>query len=121
MSELYWSIAIARLDTKISGSILFSGRRTRNKNLFGENLRVYRGQKVSKGQRRSKKYRYRYQPQDYVEFEGKVFEVVRMQNLGKGVKFKYYPDVANKVVSVEKVKPIKHRSGICERRKSLAD
>lgn len=99
---------------KKSGSILFSGRRTRNKNLNGENLRVYRGQKVSKGQRRIKKYRYRYQPQDYVLFEGKVFEVVGMQNLGQGVKLKNYPGVANKVVSVDKVQSIKHRSGICE-------
>ncbi len=45
---------------KKSGSILFSGRRTRNKNLTSENLRVYRGQKVSSGQRRIKKYRYPY-------------------------------------------------------------
>lgn len=97
-----------------SGSILFSGRRTRNKNLNGENLRVYRGQKSSKGQRRIKKYRYRYQLQDYVLFEGKVFEVVGMQNLGKGVKLANYPGVANKVVSVDKVRSIKHRSGICE-------
>lgn len=99
---------------KKSGSILSSGRRTRNKNLVGENLRVYRGQKVSKGQRRIKKYRYRYQPQDYVSFEGKVFEVIGMQNLGKGVKIANYPGVANKVVSVTTVKSIKHRNGICE-------
>lgn len=104
---------------KRAGSILFSGRRTRNKNLNGENLRVYRGQKVSKGQRRIKKYRYRYQPQDYVTFEGRVFEVVGMQNLGKGVKIANYPGVANKVVSVDKVRSIKHRSGICEVRGAI--
>lgn len=103
-----------RTGNKESGSTLFSGRRTRNKNLNGKNLRVYRGQKVSKGQRRIKKYRYRYQPQDYVLFEGKVFEVVGMQNLGKGVKLKDYPGVANKVVSVNKVQSIRHRSGLCE-------
>ncbi len=105
---------------KKSGSILFSGRRNRNKNLNGENLRVYRGQKVSKGQRRIKKYRYRYQPQDYVLFEGKVFEVVGMQNLGKGVKLKNYPGVTNKVASVGKVQSIKHRGGICEQLQSIA-
>lgn len=114
---------------KKSGSILFSGRRTRNKNLNSENLRVYRGQKISKGQRRIKKYRYPYQPQDYVSFESRsctrpdgtsgaqsrrVFEVIGMQNLGKGVKLKNYPGVANKVVSVHQVRSIKHRSGICE-------
>ena len=102
---------------KKSGSILFSGRRTRNKNLNGENLRVYRGQKVSKGQRRIKKYRYPHRAQDYVSFEGKVFEVIGMQNLGKGVKIANYPGVANKVVSVGKVQSIKHRSGICEQPK----
>lgn len=102
---------------KKSGSILFSGRRTRNKNLNGENLRAYRGQKISSGQRRIKKYRYRYQPQDYVLFEGKVFEVIGMQNLGKGVKLKNYPGVANKVISVDKVQSIKYRSGICEQPK----
>lgn len=106
-----------RDEEKKSGSILFSGRRTRNKNLNGENLRAYRGQKISSGQRRIKKYRYRYQPQDYVLFEGKVFEVIGMQNLGKGVKIANYPRVANKVVSVDKVQPIKHRSGICEQHK----
>jgi len=99
---------------KKSGSILSSGRRTRNKNLVSDNLRIYRGQKVFKGQRRIKKYRYRYQPQDYVSFEGKVFEVIGMQNLGKGVKIANYPGVANKVVSVTTVKSIKHRNGICE-------
>lgn len=106
-----------RTGNKESGSTLFSGRRTRNKNFNSENLRVYRGQKVSKGQRRIKKYRYRYQPQDCVSFEGNVFEVIGMQNLGKGVKLKNYPGVANKVVSVHQVKSIKHRSGICEQHK----
>ena len=99
---------------KKSGSILFSGRRIRNKNFNSENLRVYRGQKVSHGQRRIKKYRYRYQPQDYVLFEGQVFQVIGMQNLGKGVKLADYPGVANKVVNVAKVCSIKYRSGICE-------
>ena len=102
---------------KKSGSILNSCRRTRNKNLNGENLRVYRGQKISKGQRRIKKYRYRYQPQDYVSFEGKAFVVIGMQNLGKGVKIANYPGVVNKVVSVDKVQSIKRRSGVCEQHK----
>lgn len=102
---------------KKSGSILFSGRRTRNKNLNSENLRVYRGQKIFKGQRRIKKYRYSHRAQDYVLFEGKIFEVIGMQNLGNGVKIANYPGVANKVVPVHKVQSIKHRSGICEQHK----
>ncbi|WP_127085853.1 RNA-guided endonuclease IscB [Dulcicalothrix desertica] len=98
---------------KTSGSILSSGRRTRNKNLNSENLRVYRGHKVSKGQRRIKKQRYPYNPNDYIEFENNKYRVIGMQNLGTGVKIANYPGVNNKVVSVSKVKPIKRRSGIC--------
>lgn len=102
-----------RTGKKESGSTLFSGRRTKNKNLNGENLRVYRGQKLSKGSRRIKKQRYPYNPNDYVEFENKNYRVIGMQNLGTGIKIANYPGVANKVVSVDKVKPIKRRSGIC--------
>jgi RRXRR protein/HNH endonuclease len=104
-----------RTGKKQSGSILFSGRRTRNKNLNGENLRIYRGQKLSPGQRRIKKQRYRYNPNDYVKFENKKYRVIGMQNHGFGVKIANYPGVANKVVSVLKVQPIKRRSGICKK------
>ncbi|MBW4588665.1 RNA-guided endonuclease IscB [Aetokthonos hydrillicola Thurmond2011] len=102
-----------RTGEKVAGSILNSGRRTRNKNLNGENLRVYRGNKVSKGQRRIKKQRYRYNPKDYVMFENNVYRVVGMQNLGTGVKLANYPGVANKVVNVNKVQSIRRRSGLC--------
>ncbi len=104
-----------RTGEKASGSILNSGRRTRNTNLNGENLRVYRGQKLSIGQRRIKKQRYPYNPNDYVQFDGKVYRVIGMQNLGTGVKIANYPGVANKVVSVNKVQSIKKRSGLCVR------
>jgi len=104
-----------RTGEKTSGSILNSGRRTRNKKLNGENLRVYRGQKVSKGQRRIKKQRYPYNPDDYVRFEGKGYRVIGMQNLGTGVKIANYPGVANKVVNIKKVQPIRRRSGLCAR------
>ncbi|BAZ10973.1 hypothetical protein NIES4071_27970 [Calothrix sp. NIES-4071] len=104
-----------RTGKKESGSTLSSGRRTKNKNLNGENLRVYHGQKISLGQRRIKKQRYPYNPNDYVKFENKKYRVIGMQNLGTGVKIANYPGVANKVVSISKVKPIKRRSGICEK------
>jgi RRXRR protein len=107
----------SRTGEKTSGSILFSGRRKRNKNLNGENLRVYRERKVSKGQRRIKKLRYKYNPNDYVEFENKTYRVIGMQNLGTGVKIENYPGVKNKVVNVNKVKSIKRRVGICKREK----
>jgi hypothetical protein len=101
--------------SKQSGSMLHSGRRTRNKNLNGENLRVFRGQKISKGQRRIKRFQYKYSPSDLVQFEGSVFEVIGMQNLGKGVKLKNFPGVAHKVVTVSKVVPFLRRGGICEK------
>jgi hypothetical protein len=107
----------SRTGEKVSGGILFSGRRKRNKNLNGENLRAYRERKVSKGQRRIKKLRYKYNPNDYVEFEDKVYRVVGMQNLGTGVKLANYSGVKNKVVNVNKVKSIKRRVGICEQGK----
>ncbi|WP_243147135.1 hypothetical protein [Scytonema sp. UIC 10036] len=104
----------ARDGSTKSGSELSSGRRTRNKQKNGENLRAYRQRKISKGQRRIKKSRYRYQPKDLVQFEGKVYEVVGMQNLGTGVKLKNYPGIKNKVVNVNKVYSIKRRSGLCQ-------
>lgn len=107
----------SRTGEKVSGSILSSGRRTRNKNFNSDNLRVYRLSKVSLGQRRIKKQRYKYSPDDYVEFEDKVYRVIGMQNKGTGVKLATYPEVKNKVVNVNKVKSIKRRMGICSQQK----
>ena len=102
-----------RTGKKESGSNLHSGRKTRNKNKNGENLRKYRGHKVSKGQRRIKTKRYPYSQGDLVMFEDKVFAVVGMQNKGKGVKLANYPGVKNKVVKPSKVKSIQKRGGLC--------
>lgn len=104
-----------RTGEKVSGTQLSSGRRTRNLNLNSENLRIYRRVKVSFGQRRIKRQRYPYNPNDYVLFENVVYRVIGMQNLGTGVKIADYPDVKNKVVGVAKVTSIKKRSGICSR------
>ena len=76
-------------------------------------MRVYRGHKISKGQRRIKKLRYPYQPADLVRFESQVFKVIGMQNKGARVKLKNYPGVQNKVVEVSQVQPVKKRGGIC--------
>ncbi|WP_047154203.1 hypothetical protein [Aneurinibacillus tyrosinisolvens] len=38
-----------RTGAKASGQDLFCGRRTRNREISGENLRQYRGEKLSKG------------------------------------------------------------------------
>lgn len=58
--------------------------------------------------------RYPYSPSDLVQFEGKSYQVIGMQNLGTGVKLKNYPGVKNKVVKVSKVQPFLRRGGICE-------
>lgn len=118
MEQFYDAKYIDTRDGEIkSGSELHSGRRTRNKSLNGENLRVFRGRKIKAGQRRIKRLQYKFAPSDLVKFEGKVFEVIGMQNLGTGVKLKNYPGVANKVVAVSKVVPFLRRGGICERTK----
>jgi len=115
MEQFYDAKYIDTRDGNIkSGSELSSGRRTRDKNLSDENLRVYRGQKTSIGQRRIKRRRYPYSPSDLVRFEGKPYQVIGMQNLGTGVKLKNYPEVKNKVVNVSKVQPLLRRGGICE-------
>ncbi len=102
-----------RTQHKANGSELHSGRRTRNKNLMGENLRVYRGHKISKGQRRIKTMRYPYKQGDLVMFEKQVFSVIGMQNKGKGVKIANYPGVKNKVIKPSKVVSVQKRGGLC--------
>ncbi len=100
-----------RTGKKASGAELFSGRRTRNKNLNGENLRVYRGQKVSIGRRAIRKSRYPYQQNDLVLFEKKVYRVRGMQNLGTRVAL--YAE-KNLTVAIGKIDPYLWRKGICE-------
>ncbi len=78
-----------------TGQELSCGRRTRNKNLNEENLRKYRGAKVSKGRRNIRKQRYAYQPKDIVIFEGKKYTVQGVQNKGEYIKLR------------EKSKPVK--------------
>lgn len=68
---------------------------------------------MSKGQRRIKRQRYPYSPNDYILFEGVVYRVIGMQNLGTGIKIANYPGVKNKVIGVGNVTSVKRRSGIC--------
>ncbi|KEI94061.1 paclitaxel/taxanoid biosynthesis susceptibility protein TS1 (plasmid) [Clostridium botulinum A2B7 92] len=97
-----------RTNTKVSGLELFNGRRTRNKNLNSENLRKYRGVKVSKGQRRIRTKRYFYQPGDLVKYEDKVYIVKGTQNKGKYIALKEL----KKVPKVELLTPYKFRKGL---------
>jgi hypothetical protein len=78
----------SRTGEKVLGKDLFSGRTKRNKNKNGENLRVYRRCKISKGRRSIRKSRYNYQPMDLVLFENKHYYVAGSQNEGAYVKLK---------------------------------
>ncbi|KLU63086.1 hypothetical protein CEB3_c05060 [Peptococcaceae bacterium CEB3] len=91
-----------RTGEKVSGGELFSGRRARNINLNGPNLRIYRGKKMSKGQRRIRKTRYAYQPCDTVLFNNQKYAVKGIQNKGVYIKLK---DLA-KPVKTELVSPL---------------
>lgn len=96
-----------RTGEKISASELNNGRRTRNKNKNYENFRVYRGKKVSNGQKRIRTQRYFYQPNDLVKYDGKIYIVKGTQNSGKYVALKEI----RKVPKVNLLTPYKFRKG----------
>ena len=97
-----------RTGEKVTGGDLNNGRRTRNKNLNSENLRQYRGQKLSKGQRRIRKVRYFYQPNDLVKYEGKVYSVRGTQNSGAYIRL----HEIKKVPRADLLTPYKFNKGI---------
>lgn len=96
-----------RTGEKVSAGELNCGRRTRNKNLNSEDLRIFRGQKISDGQRRIRTKRYFYQPNDLVRFEGNIYSVKGTQNNGAYVALKEI----KKVPKVELLTPYKFRKG----------
>lgn len=98
-----------RTGEKVSGQELNCGRRTRNKNLNGPNLRVYRSKKVSKGRVSIRKQRYPYQPKDIVEYNGQRYIVKGVQNCGAYVKLAEL----SKPVRIELVKPVRYNKGLC--------
>lgn len=75
-----------RTGKKASGSDLNGGRRTRNKDENDKNMRIFRGEKLSKGQRRIRKQRYFYQPNDLVKFNNQICRVIGTLSKGKSVK-----------------------------------
>lgn len=97
-----------RTGEKASGGDLNNGRRIRNKNSNSENLHQYRGQKLSKGQRRIRKVRYFYQPNDLVKYEGKVYSVRGTQNGGAYIRL----NEIKKVPRVDLLTPYKFNKGI---------
>ena len=92
----------------IKAGELNSGRRTRNKNLNDENLRIYRGEKISKGRTSIRKQRYFYQPNDLVKYEGKVYTVKGTQSKGSYVALKE----TKKAIRVDILIPYKFRKGL---------
>lgn len=63
----------ARTGEKATGKELNSGRTTRNRNLVGENLRLYRKQKIRKGKRAIQTKTYKFSFGDVVRYKGKTY------------------------------------------------
>ena len=96
-----------RTGKKASGKELSSGRKVRNKNFNDENLRQYRGHKISKGRRSIRTKRYFYQPNDLVKYDGKIYTVRGVQNKGEYIALREI----KKVPRVDLVKPYEFRKG----------
>lgn len=96
-----------RTGEKVSAGELNCGRRTRNKSLNSENLRIYRGEKISNGQRRIRTKRYFYQPGDLVRYEDQIYTVKGTQNNGAYVALKEI----KKVPKVDLLTPYRFRKG----------
>ncbi|CAN2039296.1 5-methylcytosine-specific restriction enzyme A [Candidatus Magnetomoraceae bacterium gMMP-15] len=70
----------------LKGVELASGRRCRNKNLDGENLKKYRKEKKSKGRRQIRYQKYDYTPGDLVRVDNNIFKVKGVFNKGKWIR-----------------------------------
>ena len=97
-----------RTGEKVNGGDLNNGRRKRNKNLNTENLHQFRGEKISKGQRRIRTKRYFYQPSDLVRFEGNIYSVRGTQNGGAYIRL----NEIKKVPRVDLLTPYKFNKGM---------
>ncbi len=103
----------------VSGSTLHCGRRKRNKDLNGKNLRIYRGPKKSKGRRQIRRQRYSIRPNDIVNFEGNIYRAVGVQN--KGAYLKMTDNVKAIVKNIKKVKVVFHQKTLVVDRLSHKD
>ena len=73
------------MEAKKTGQQLFNGRTNRNHNTDTENLRPYRGTKLSKGRRAIRTTRYRIQPHDILVYQGQEMEASGCHNKGTRV------------------------------------
>ena len=92
------------------GKDLASGRRKRNKNLSGENLRQYRGQKVKRGVRSVRKQRYSLQPGDVVLYQGQKRVIKGTHSYGKSAFLYASPKPEN--AQVRNLACLQHSSGL---------
>jgi len=92
-----------------AGRDLNCGRRTRNNNLNGPNLRCYRGEKISKGRVSIRRQRHSYQPKDIVTYDGLQYTVKGIQNHGSYIKLAGL----SKPVKTNLVKPVRYNKGLC--------
>ena len=92
-----------------SGKELFSGRPRCNQALSGENLRQYRGQKVSKGRVTIRRNDDQYQSGDMVWCQNAKHRVKGVQNKGAYIKL----DGLSKPVRMDPLAPLRWRRGTC--------
>jgi hypothetical protein len=92
---------------KVSASELNCGRRVRNKSLNEENLKKYRGKKMSKGRSTIRRNHYLLRPDDVVVFEGKKYKVKSVNSKGRSVELKD----CKKATNPKNVKIFKHCNG----------
>jgi hypothetical protein len=101
-----------RTGEKAYGKELHCGRTTRNRNLNGENLREYRGQKVRRGRISVRRNNYPLRPKDIALYDGEKHVVKGVCNYGKQVAL-YVKDGKPKYVAASKVVPLRKRKGLC--------
>jgi hypothetical protein len=89
-----------RTGKKASGSELHCGRTTRNKTKNGENLKIYRERKVSKGRRSIRREHYKYHPNDVVHYNNQLYTVKGVHCNGNRIMLKEN----NKSVKITDVK-----------------
>ena len=92
----------------VAANMLNCGRHTRNETKNGEDLRKYRGQKMSKGRRSIREQRYPYQINDLAIYDGKIHAVKGTQNKGAYVSLREI----KKVPRADLLTPYKYCKGI---------
>jgi len=97
-----------RTGEKEFGQTLFSGRRVRNRELNGPNLRGFRGRKVSKGRRSIRRRRYSFQPGDIVRYQNELYVSKGIQNLGVYIRL----GELTKPVKTALVEPYRYAKGL---------